>query len=54
MYVLSIISGTKIKVERGKDGTGAVAHVSGAEVKLITDADDAAIEIGDDFGFDGL
>ena len=54
MYVLSIISDTKIKVERGKDGTGAASHVSGAEVKLITDADDAAIEIGDDFGFDGL
>jgi len=53
MYVLEIVSGTKIKVERGKDGTTAAAHVSGAEIKLLTAADDALIEIGDDFGFSG-
>jgi len=53
MYVLEIISGTKIKVERGKDGTTPESHVSGAEIKLLTTADDALIEIGDDFGFSG-
>ena len=53
MYVLEIISGTKIKVERGKDATIASAHVSGTKIKLLTAADDALIEIGDDFGFSG-
>ena len=53
MYVLEIISGTKIKVERGKDNTTSESHVSGADVKLLTSADDNLIEIGDDFGFNG-
>jgi len=53
VYVLEIISGTKLKVERGKDGTPKESHVSGTDIHLINDADDALIEIGDDFGFDG-
>jgi hypothetical protein len=53
MYVLEIISGTKIKVERGKDDTTPESHVSGADVKLLTSADNDLIEIGDDFGFNG-
>lgn len=53
VYVLEIISGTKLKVERGKDGTPKESHVSGTNIHLINDADDALIEIGDDFGFDG-
>ena len=53
MYVLEITSGTKIKVDRGVDNTTAEKHVSGAEVHLITAADNALIEVGDDFGFDG-
>ena len=53
VYVLEIISGTKLKVERGKDGTLKESHVSGTDIHLINDADDALIEIGDDFGFDG-
>ena len=44
----------KLRLREEKMEQDPVAHVSGAEVKLITDADDAAIEIGDDFGFDGL
>jgi hypothetical protein len=29
------------------------SHVRGTAVNVITDADDALIEVGDDFGFDG-
>ena len=47
------VSGNNLTVERGADQTGAKAHVRGAAVKLITDADDALIPEGDDFGFDG-
>jgi len=46
-------SGTKVTVERAYDGTSASAHVSGAEVKLITTADTNLIQFGDDFGFNG-
>lgn len=50
MYVTHKINGT-IFVQRGADGTTITPHVSGSEVKLITPADDALIEFGDDFGF---
>lgn len=52
MFIQSI-SGNKIKVLRGADGTSAVSHVSGTSIKSITDADDDLIEAGDDFGFSG-
>jgi hypothetical protein len=52
MYVESI-SGTALTVKRGQDNTTATDHVNGAEVKVITSTDNAAIEFGDDFGFDG-
>jgi len=52
MYVESI-SGTALTVRRGQDNTAATDHVNGAEVKVITTTDNAAIEFGDDFGFDG-
>jgi len=42
-----------ITVKRGQDGTTAISHLKGAEVKSITSADNALIEEGDDFGFDG-
>ncbi len=44
----------KLVVVRGSDNTTAAAHVLGADVKVIGDSDDAAIEFGDDFGFDGV
>jgi hypothetical protein len=47
------ISGNVLTVERGKDGTPITSHLSGAEVKSITTADDVLIEEGDDFGFSG-
>jgi len=52
LYVKSI-SGNKVTVERGKDGRTAASHLNGAEILAITDADDALIEMGDDFGFSG-
>ena len=53
MYVLEITSGTKLKVERGTDSTTKASHVAGTSIGLITAADNALIEVGDDFGFDG-
>ena len=52
MYVTKI-TGNKITVERGKDGRTAAAHVNGSAILAITAADDALIEMGDDFGFSG-
>ena len=52
LFVKSI-SGNKITVERGKDGTPIEDHVKGAAVRPITDDDDDLIPMGDDFGFDG-
>ena len=52
MYITKITS-NKITVERGKDGRTAASHVNGSEVLAITAADDALIEMGDDFGFSG-
>jgi hypothetical protein len=43
--------GNNLVVLRGQEGTSAAEHVNGATVDLITAADDALIDIGDDFGF---
>ena len=51
---ISSISANKLTVVRGADSTTAAAHVSGSEVKLITQADNSLIQFGDDFGFDGI
>ena len=42
----------KIVVQRGMDGTQITQHIKGADVQLITKADNALIENGDIFGFD--
>ena len=47
------ISGNKITVARGQDGTTVVSHVKGSPIKVINAADDALIPEGDDFGFSG-
>ena len=52
VYVKTV-TGDKLKLDRGRDGTDAVAHVNGAPVKAITAADNALVQFGDDFGFDG-
>jgi hypothetical protein len=46
-------SGNDLIVERGRDGTTIGNHLTGAEVKSITNADDDLIPEGDDFGFSG-
>ena len=40
-----------LKVLRAQDGTSAQEHVDGATVDLVDGADDALVELGDDFGF---
>jgi hypothetical protein len=52
IYVKSI-SGNVLTVERGKDNTLITSHLSGAEVKSITTADNELVEAGDNFGFSG-
>lgn len=47
------ISGNKITVLRGQDGTTVTSHVQGSPIKNITAEDNALVEEGDDFGFDG-
>ena len=46
-------TGNILTVNRGRDGTTITSHLSGAEVKSITSADNLLIEDGDDFGFSG-
>ena len=53
MYVDSI-SSNQITVVRGQDGTIAATHVAGADIGTITSDDNDLIEVGDDFGFDGV
>ena len=48
---ISEIDGNNLVVKRGQEGTTAAEHVNGATVDLITAADDALIDIGDNFGF---
>jgi len=50
LYITQII-GNNLFVVRGADETVSTPHVSGSQIKLITTADDALIEFGDDFGF---
>ena len=45
--------GNTLFTKRGQDGTIIGSHVRGTSVNVITDADDALIEVCDDFGFDG-
>lgn len=45
--------GNTLFTKRAQDNTLVASHVGGTAINLITDADDALIEIGDDFGFDG-
>ena len=46
-------SGNILTVDRGRDGTSVVPHLTGAQVKLITTSDNLLIPTGDDFGFSG-
>jgi len=50
MYVKSK-DGNKLVVIRGYEDTEVQGHVAGTTVNLVTAADDALIDYGDDFGF---
>ena len=50
MFIKEIV-GNKLTVRRGEDGTTADIHVTGAAIDAVNAADDALIELGDDFGF---
>ena len=50
IYIKSI-SGTTLTVTRGVDGTAKAAHVQASPVHVVNAADNAAVELGDDFGF---
>jgi hypothetical protein len=52
IYVISK-SGNDITVERGKDNTTITSHLGGSPIKSITSEDNALVEEGDDFGFNG-
>ena len=53
MYIEKV-SGNNITVKRGQDGTEVKEHVLGSTIKTITANDANFIEVGDDFGFDGM
>jgi len=48
------ISGNNLTVSRAQMNTSAQEHVLGAAIFSITEADNVFIEIGDNFGFDGV
>ena len=52
LYIKSI-NGNKLSVKRGQDGTQITSHLRGESIKIINSADDALVESGDDFGFNG-
>ena len=57
-----LINGANVVVERAKDNTTATSHVKGSNIRVINPTvadnsvaqdDNALIQLGDDFGFDG-
>lgn len=48
-----VINQDTLVLARGQYGTPITTHVSGTPIELITEADNALIQPGDDFGFDG-
>jgi hypothetical protein len=50
MYIREI-DGNTLLVNRGQDGTVIASHLLGTNVNVINDADDALIDLDDDFGF---
>ena len=52
MFVESV-TGNKLVVKRAQDNSPLQNHLLGEKVHTITQADNAQIEVGDNFGFDG-
>ena len=53
MFIRSI-SGQNVTVYRSYDNTIAAKHEHNAPIGVLSAADDAQIEFGDDFGFDEM
>ena len=51
MMYIKEIAANKLTVRRGEDRTSAISHTNNDPINAVNDADDALIEIGDDFGF---
>ena len=54
IMLIRSISGQKITVFRGHDNTIAAKHEHNAKIGVLSAVDNAAIEFGDDFGFDEM
>ena len=52
MFISKII-GNNLVVSRGYENTTAVSHIASTAIFVVDAQDDALIESGDDFGFDG-
>ena len=51
MKIKEVVDSVTIIVKRGFDSSIATEHISGSSINLLTTADDAQVEPGDDFGF---
>lgn len=51
MKVIEIIDGTTIAVKRGYDGSTSTTHLENTSIDILTAADDALVDVDDDFGF---
>ncbi len=51
MKITQVVDAITVIVKRGFDSSIATEHISGTTINLLTTADDAQIESGDDFGF---
>ena len=51
LMMIKTISGNTLTVKRGSDGTTKASHINGDAISIVNAADDALVELGDDFGF---
>tara|TARA_Y100001963_G_scaffold90807_1_gene125165 strand:- start:628 stop:1353 length:726 start_codon:yes stop_codon:yes gene_type:complete len=51
LMFIKAIDGNNITVKRGQDGTTTDTHINGDSIDAVNAADDALVELGDDFGF---
>lgn len=51
MKVVEIIDGTTIAVKRGYGGSTSTTHLENTSIDILTAADDALVDVDDDFGF---
>ena len=51
LMFIKTIDGNNITVKRGQDGTTTDTHINGDSIDAVNAADDALVELGDDFGF---